>query len=268
MWAFLANRPGAALYALFFAGWNATTLLRERDERSRGRLRDGRRLLEDGRRAEAEAAFRDARQIAHSHAARAEAGESLAWLLIEDGRVREAREAADGIRPDPAHPSSLRASLDLLEGRSTEGAADAIATWWLEHPRFHIGSLTILELDRRELVMRFLEHLLADPATHAAELAAAMQASLHFGGRYGSAIDVGRRLFEDARAPSALVAFNIACSTARTGHLGLALDWLDRAVEAGWEDIGQLLSDEDLTELRSLPRFDVIVGRVGHRRER
>lgn len=116
--------------------------------------------------------------------------------------------------------------------------------------------------------MRFLEHLLADPATHAAELAAPMQASLHLGGRYASAIDVGRRLLEDPRTPSALVAFNIACSTARTGHRGLALDWLDRAVESGWEDIGHLLSDEDLVELRPLPRFDVIVGRVGRGRER
>lgn len=268
VWAFLADMRGTALYAFFFVGWNATTLLRERDERSRRRLEDGRRLLQDGHRAEAEAAFRDAMQIARSHAARAESGESLAWLLIEDGRVSDAREAADRIRPDPADPSSLRASLDLLEGRSTEEAADAIAAWWLLHPRFHIGSLTILELDRRGLLMRFLDRMLADPATHAAELAAAMQASLHFGGRFGSAIEVGRRLLGDARTPKALVAFNIACSTARTGHLGLALDWLDRAVEAGWEDVGQLTSDEDLTDLHSLPRFEVIMSRVGHRRER
>jgi Zn-dependent protease len=268
VWAFLASRPGTALYALFFVGWNAATLLRDRDERSRRRVGDGRRLLQDGRRTEAEAAFRDAMQIARSHATRADAGESLAWLLIEDGRMRDAREAADRIRPNPDDPSSLRASLDLLEGRSTEEAADAIAAWWLRHPRFHIGSITILELDRRGLLMRFLERLLADPSPHAAELAAATQASLHLGGRYGSAIDVGRRLFEDARTPSAIVAFNIACSTAQTGHLGLALDWLDRAVEAGWEDVGQLMNDEDLTDLRSLPRFEVIMSRVGRRRER
>lgn len=136
LWAVLAELPGAALYALFFVGWNATTLLRERDERSRRRLGEGRRLLQDGSQAEAEAAFRDAMQIASSLTARAEAGESLAWLLIEDGRVSDAREAADLLRPDPADPSSLRASLDLLEGRSTEEAADAIAACWLRHPRF------------------------------------------------------------------------------------------------------------------------------------
>jgi hypothetical protein len=54
----------------------------------------------------------------------------------------------------------------------------------------------------------------------------------------------------------------VACSLSRDGHRGHALDWLDRAVQSGWTDARQILEDDDLTPLRELPRFGVILVRI------
>lgn len=261
-WAYRAGRTGLALYAVFFAGWNIVTLVRARDDGSRERLAEGRRLWRDDRREEAEAAFLDAMRTARSHAARTETGEALAWAMIHDGRITDARKVADELRQDPSDASALRPVLDLLEGRAIEEATAAIAAWWLRHPEYLLGPPVIPELERRGVLMRFLELLLVDPGPHAIELVAAMQASLHQEGRYASAIDVGVRVLDDPRSSSALIAYNIACSTARTGHLGLALDWLDRAVEAGWRDQSQMTIDDDLAPLQRLPRFEAILERA------
>ena len=62
--------------------------------------------------------------------------------------------------------------------------------------------------------------------------------------------------------PGATRAYNVACSLTRDGHRGHALDWLDRAVQSGWTDARQILEDDDLTPLRELPRFGVILVRI------
>jgi Flp pilus assembly protein TadD len=259
-WAYGADRTGLALYAIFFAGWNVVTLVRARDGRSRERLDEGRRQLRAGQKAEAERSFRQAAETG-SHRARGEAGEALAWLLIDDGRMEEAREVAGRIREEPATPSLLRSYLDLLDGR-TEEAATSVATWWLDGPGSFPGTIVINEMDRADVLMPFLERVLTEPGDAPITIGQRVQGSLHVAGRYRSSIAVGTRLLDDARSPSPMVAYNIACSTARDGHLGLALDWLDRAVEAGWRDPSQMTIDDDLAPLQRLPRFEMILGRA------
>lgn len=49
--------------------------------------------------------------------------------------------------------------------------------------------------------------------------------------------------------------YNLACLAALDGRVGEALDHLDRAIEAGFDRPGLLVSDADLDALRSSPRF-------------
>jgi len=49
--------------------------------------------------------------------------------------------------------------------------------------------------------------------------------------------------------------YNAACAKARAGQVDAAFDWLDKAIEAGYDDVSQLASDADLAPLREDARF-------------
>ena len=56
--------------------------------------------------------------------------------------------------------------------------------------------------------------------------------------------------------------YNIACGYALTGSKDKALDWLGRAVDAGFRDRQLMTTDSDLESLRGDPRFDALVKRI------
>jgi acetyl esterase/lipase len=56
--------------------------------------------------------------------------------------------------------------------------------------------------------------------------------------------------------------YNIACGYALTGNKDKALDWLGRAVDAGFQDRQLMTTDSDLESLRGDPRFDALVKRL------
>jgi len=45
----------------------------------------------------------------------------------------------------------------------------------------------------------------------------------------------------------------VACAYARDAKFTEALEWMDRAIDSGFEDKNALVSDPDLEALRSLP---------------
>ena len=49
--------------------------------------------------------------------------------------------------------------------------------------------------------------------------------------------------------------FYVACGLARAGKKDVAIDCLERVVEAGWYDGNWLQQDHDLDSLRDEPRF-------------
>ena len=56
--------------------------------------------------------------------------------------------------------------------------------------------------------------------------------------------------------------YNIACGYALTGSKDKALDWLGRAVDAGFRDRQLMTTDTDLESLRGDPRFEGLVKRL------
>jgi len=78
--------------------------------------------------------------------------------------------------------------------------------------------------------------------------------SFHRGGRYEEAIDAFRRSIEEGERVEAAT-YNVACGYARKGDAARAFEWLQKAIDEGFEIDSYLAKDEDLDSLRSHPRF-------------
>jgi tetratricopeptide (TPR) repeat protein len=83
---------------------------------------------------------------------------------------------------------------------------------------------------------------------------------LFYDGEFEFCARVSAHLFGRSKKPEA--AYNVACALARRGDAEGALDWIGRAVEAGYRNTGQLVADEDLASLRGRPAFAGIVERL------
>jgi tetratricopeptide (TPR) repeat protein len=78
--------------------------------------------------------------------------------------------------------------------------------------------------------------------------------------RYEEAVAYEKGLFERYAKPDA--AYNVACSLARLGKVDEGLQWLERAIDAGFRDGKLLDEDEDIAALRTDARFAGLRGRV------
>lgn len=58
---------------------------------------------------------------------------------------------------------------------------------------------------------------------------------------------------------NATAMYNIACAYAKMSQANESLNWLDRAVKAGFAPLSQIQSDEDLASLRELPKYKEIL---------
>ena len=259
--ALAAGFPFLVIYASLFVARDGWHLWRRRDDTSRERIREARRLLEGGQRARAQEILERTSSDASTPSVREEAASPLAWSLLEDGRFSDAKDVIEGPASWTGMAVIVGGVLHVLDGSVADGA-QMVAVWWLANPRHSLGDMIVGHLARCGAVPAVVDQLLAAEGDEAGAHVAVLQAELHFGGDYLLAAEVGRRLFEDGRIRPDLAAFNVACSLTRDGHLGQALDWLDRAVQSGWTDERQILEDVDLIPLQDLPRFGVILGRI------
>ena len=80
-------------------------------------------------------------------------------------------------------------------------------------------------------------------------------AILHGRGLYRRAFSLGARAWQGRH--DAITAYNCACALARSGDADAALQWLKRALEAGYPS-SDLAQDGDFDALRSLPAFSTL----------
>jgi len=80
-------------------------------------------------------------------------------------------------------------------------------------------------------------------------------------GRYEEGLALDRRLVDEVpRDP--LARYNLACSLALLCRLDEALAELENAVELGYDDAEFLRQDDDLANLRDVPRFRALIERL------
>jgi tetratricopeptide (TPR) repeat protein len=83
----------------------------------------------------------------------------------------------------------------------------------------------------------------------------------HSLGQYGASIAAFGQV---QRGPAlAHARYNIACGEALSGKPEAALEALESAVAAGFNDRATLAADQDLASLRELPRFQALLAKVG-----
>ena len=80
-------------------------------------------------------------------------------------------------------------------------------------------------------------------------------------GRFEDGLEVDRRLVR-AEPENPTAHYNLACSLALVGRGDQALDALEAAVNAGYDDAAYLVADEDLASLREEPRFEALLRRL------
>jgi Zn-dependent protease len=97
--------------------------------------------------------------------------------------------------------------------------------------------------------------LIADPrlADYATGLYALMQTRAFEAGEFDLSAEAGALAI--ARGGGPHIAYNIACAHARAGRIDQALEWIKRAVDAGYSDLESLEKDPDLEVLRDHPEF-------------
>lgn len=80
-------------------------------------------------------------------------------------------------------------------------------------------------------------------------------------GDYEKALELVRQAHQLA-ADDSIVLYNLACFSALVGRKDEALEWLERAVEAGFYAPRKITQDSDLRSLRDEPRFEAAVERA------
>lgn len=126
-----------------------------------------------------------------------------------------------------------------------------LALMWLA--RAHVQ---VENPDRAVAVIRVHRHEVEEP-----RVLAAVIGELFHSGHFEQAAALGADMFERFGDPND--AYNVACSLARQGHHDdAALDWLSRAVDAGYRDPAHLDADPDLEPLRHHPAYAALRARL------
>ncbi|MBO6933635.1 MAG: hypothetical protein JJ863_01630 [Deltaproteobacteria bacterium] len=183
-------------------------------------------------------------------ALRDEAHHLAAWgFLLEDvpSRAREALDNLSGTRdPDPA----LEGAVQLALGRASD-ALELFETALRQAPSRFVEKRYLAAVEETRAFERALELFRTHPDSLSPTAAHKLQGAAFQAGDFDAACRLGELLYERASDP--LAAFNVACCVARLGRPEDALRWLERARQAGFEDVEVLDGDEDLATVRALP---------------
>ncbi|MGH9280172.1 MAG: TPR end-of-group domain-containing protein [Acidimicrobiales bacterium] len=253
------------LFAGFFIAYNVSQLSAARNARLGSGLVEGWRALGRGEADAAEAAAERALADRPSAEIMVHAMELQAWARLAAGRPDDARAAVAHFPHGRVPSDLLTGTLELEARRSEEGLSHLLAVY-ASHDYGPAMPMAAAAVARAGLVDTFLDRLCA-PGGPGPTAVADFAVHLHVAGRYDEAATANRRALDAADAfgdgGEARVAYNLACSHARAGQVGPALEWLERAVAAGFADIALLDSDPDLDGLRDDDRYRVLRARLG-----
>lgn len=80
-------------------------------------------------------------------------------------------------------------------------------------------------------------------------------------GDYEKALKAGEKMIE-IEPDDVTTMYNVACVHCLLGHKDKAYEWLDKAVEAGYDEVDHLANDDDFKTIRAEKRFRTIVERL------
>lgn len=193
---------------------------------------------------------------------RAAALELIGWARLLSSDPDRAHEAARQMRPSHDPSPLLEGLIAVRQGRF-EDALDALDDGF-DHASDDPESVARVRLEAYALAAlgRTEEAIARLGKDHSS--GAVVDGSLFRAAYFDAAAALGERLFERFGAPED--AYNAACAHARAGRAEMGLRWLERAVDAGFEDIGHLEGDADLAAVRALDEYALLRERRLRRR--
>lgn len=256
LYAYRQGYPFGAMFAVFFVAYNYGALKEQRTREQREPLAEGYRALlrKDPDRALAQADSVLAATPPPDLAA--DALELKAWARFCSSGATAAAEVLEDLPESSKVNGFLTGALALEDGRTAQALDDVAGAY----AKGQLGPWSVIvaeALARRGLVGDLVERLAAD-GKEGTEGLVHLQSHLHGAGRYPEAASVGQRAFDAGPDDRAAAAYNVACSLACAGRTVEALDWLERAAEAGFTDRSLLEGDPDLEPLRSSGRYQAV----------
>jgi hypothetical protein len=105
-------------------------------------------------------------------------------------------------------------------------------------------------------------HRLVAKGTAGTDAAASLQTHLHYAGHFAAAAEVGELIYASAPRSPAQTAFEVACSWSRAGSAGVAVRWIDTAIEHGFTAARLLDGEPDLEAARLEPDWPLVRARL------
>ena len=114
---------------------------------------------------------------------------------------------------------------------------------------------------RAGIAVPLAKALLDDP-TMSIDATAELQNHLHYANAFREAALVGQLVAADGRRSVAQSCYEVACSWSRAGDPAAGLDWLSKAVEAGFRAPRLIESEGDLAAVRALPAYGALASKL------
>lgn len=176
-----------------------------------------------------------------------------AWAYLYEGKVAEALEALDSLGERSEVDPYLYGCV-LKAGGKSELAIEPLRAALEEAPSAGRAACmleSLLDAGRLDEAVALASGARGELLNDGAH--AALEAALFASGRHEDAAEVSALRF--GRHRSAEGAYAAARAMARVGRHREALDWLERALAAGWADWARLESDADLAPVREMEPF-------------
>jgi Zn-dependent protease len=192
---------------------------------------------------------------------RADLVQLLAWGSLLKGDANAARSMLERMpHGRPADPALLGSIL--FECGEVERAITYLESAFAGGKAPLVEERLFRALLERGQLARAVE-ILGSPRGRDAstQVLARVERAAYEASQFDHAARLSELLFDRDRNP--VHAFNVACGLARFGESEKALRWLERAREVGFNDPELLDTDEDLSSVRSLPRWRAFRARFG-----
>ena len=180
--------------------------------------------------------------------------ERRGWNALRNGSISEAQRAV-AVGGDRLS-AYLRGTVALAAG-DDDGLTVLASAYRTSQPP-NLVTATVLAATGQSLPLA--QRILT--ATDGRAGVATLQTNLHYAERFREAAVVGEALAHAGSASPAQTAFEVACSWSRAGEGDRAIEWLDRAADAGFRAPALVDGEPDLELVRRDPRWPVLRARL------